>query len=98
MKSRRLTPEEHRSRLSSGVCPRCGDYTLIRVVKVSQEDDVPRFGGAYYACGSEKSHLCYWLSYDTATDLRESTEGTQPVKAAPQVSNRPTVIRRHRTG
>lgn len=96
MKTRRLTKEEHTARLSSGVCPRCGDYRLVRVVRTKEGDrGRPQFAGSFYACGGPDSHQCYHLSGDGGATLSESADGTDPVRLRTTNPNEPSrVIRR----
>lgn len=78
MKTRRLTKEQHAARVSNGVCPRCGDFRLVHVVRTTDDGrGGTRFGGAFYTCGSESSHRCYWLSNGGSADLRESAEDVE---------------------
>lgn len=101
MKTRRLTAEEHRARLSMGVCPRCGDFRLVRVMRVRSSEEPggsPKFAGSFYACGGPDAHECYHLSGDTGTALSESAEGNEPV-VLPKPSTgdvQATVIRRRK--
>lgn len=98
MKTRRLTPDEHKARLSMGVCPRCGDYRIVRVMRVGRDDDGrgPRFLGAFYACGGPKSHECYHLSGESGSSLAESADGTEPVRLPKPEPGGTRVIRRRK--
>jgi hypothetical protein len=95
MKTRRLTPAEHNARLSNGVCPRCGDYRLIRVLR-TKDDGMggSKFAGAYWSCGGPRGHECYHLSGETGTTLAESSDGVDPLELDRPVPPPPPVIRR----
>jgi len=72
-KTRKITKEDVKSRLNLGICPSCGDFRLVKVIKMTIVNDSSRdkkFLGSYWACGSEKSHQCYYLS---EKECREST-------------------------
>ena len=94
-KTRILTHEQHRSRLACGVCPRCGDYRLVRQLRVKTSDTGEvRFAGSYYTCGGPLAHECYHLSGESGTRLSESSEGVDPVKFREPTLTKPVVKRR----
>lgn len=96
-KTRRLTPEQHKRRLSYGVCPRCGDYRIVRVVRYTEGDrpgSRPKFAGSFWACGSPQGHECYHLSGETGTVITESTEGVSELQEVQTTTDRPKLIKR----
>lgn len=93
-KTRVLTQVEYNFRLLNGVCPRCGDYRLVRQMRVRRVDgDKPVFAGSYFTCGGPNAHKCYNLSGETGTRLSETTEGTEPVRM-PKPSAVKSILRR----
>lgn len=91
-KSRKISKDDVNERLKYGVCPVCGDYKLVKNIKMivlNAPDTDKKFGGVYWACGSEKSHKCYYLSEQSC---RESTaaEKIEEIKK----TTKPTVILR----
>lgn len=102
MKTRTLTPQEHAARLSGGVCPRCGDYRLIKQVrwKGGNGGESAKFAGSYYTCGGPEAHRCYNLTSEVSDRLSETTEGVDPVRLPSQSSTvipPPRVVRRVKT-
>ena len=96
-KTRKLTAEDARRRLSYGVCPACGDHLIVKRPRVSQDDEGNvRIQGAFHACTGPLGWECYYLSDDVGRE-RETT--TAPA-LAPRVS-RPAgaagVIRRRKS-
>jgi hypothetical protein len=58
-----------------GVCPNCFNYKIVKVPRVSVDNETGKvkFGGSYYACGSEKGHLCWHMTGQrTAKNLYET--------------------------
>jgi len=99
-KTRRLSREQHSRRLSYGVCPRCGDYRIVRIVRYTEGDrpgSGPKFAGAFWACGGPYGHECYHLSGETGEVLTESTEGVSELPELQQKNDSPSVIRRRKS-
>jgi hypothetical protein len=100
-KTRRLTQEQHKRRLSYGVCPRCGDFRLVRVVRYTEGErpgSPPKFAGAFWACGGPSGHECYHLSGETGTVLAESSEDVPEMQDDVPFSEKPPrLIRRKKT-
>lgn len=81
-KLRKLSRAQHTRRLQNSVCPRCGNHTLVHIVRMKSSDvpgKGPTFCGAFWACGVPKGHECYYLSGDIATYLYETVAGTSPI-------------------
>lgn len=95
-KTRTLTPEEHTARISNGVCPRCGDYRLVRQVRFKGGDEGnPKFAGSYYTCGGPLAHQCYNITSEHGSRLSETTEGVDPIRLPkPSQVGAPRVVRR----
>ena len=94
MKTRKINLEEHKARLASGVCPRCGDHRIVRSIRMEEGESrgsSPKFLGAFYHCAA--GHTCWYMSDGNARDLRESSEGTDPVRFRAPDST-PGIVRR----
>lgn len=55
----------------SRVCPGCGDYRIVDVVRRSRQDLMDRdsgFRGSFHECGGPDGHRCWNMSkYDART-------------------------------
>lgn len=95
-KTRTLTEAQHKARISNGVCPRCGDYRLVKQTRFRDDNGTPRFAGSYYTCGGPLAHRCYNLTSELSNRLSETVEGTDPPNLPGILPPRPTVVKRRR--
>jgi hypothetical protein len=93
--TRKITVDDVNERIKTGVCPCCGDYRLIKMMKiviVNDSDKDRKFSGSYWACGSEKAHKCYHLS---EKECRESTTADEILKENNDCKKSSVVLRKH---
>jgi hypothetical protein len=61
----RITIERYNQVLWSRVCPGCGEYTVIDVIRRSKSDAMSRdskFLGKFHCCGGPNGHKCWHMS------------------------------------
>ena len=71
----RITKARYDQVLWSRVCPGCGDYKVVDVVRRSSEDALgeSKFRGAFHQCGGPKGSKCWHMT------KFEPTKPTKPL-------------------
>ena len=71
----RITKARYDQVLWSRVCPGCGDYKVVDVVRRSSEDALAesKFRGAFHQCGGPKGSKCWHMT------KFEPTKPTKPL-------------------
>lgn len=63
MSTRRIDSTRYNAVLWSRVCPGCGEYRVVDVVRRSRKDALDQKGskflGAFHACGGPDGHRCW---------------------------------------
>lgn len=66
--SRRITRERHDRVMWSGVCPGCGDYRIVTMIRWKGSNDAldrrRTYGGSYLCCGGPEAHECWHMTKD----------------------------------